>query len=60
MMKLRKNMSDGGVRCKGWPIGSVRSFAVAAMLPMIAGCLLLGPGAGSRAESRQHQKANTK
>ena len=42
-MKLRKNMSDNGVCHRSWAFGAIRGLAVAAMLPMMAGCFLLGP-----------------
>ncbi|MBQ2632639.1 MAG: hypothetical protein IJG13_23400 [Kiritimatiellae bacterium] len=60
MMKLRKNMSDNGVRHRSWAFVAMRGFAAAAMLPMMTGCFLLGPDAGNQAESNKHQKANAK
>ena len=60
IMKLRKNISDNGVRHKRWAFVAMRGFVVAAMLPMMTGCFLLVPDAGNQAESNKHQKANTK
>ena len=42
-MKLRDNVSGNEVSHRSWDFWAMRGIAIAALLPMIAGCFLLGP-----------------